>query len=133
MQCVVTQRARGVYVSDRCRSACWAEGDDGAGRHPQAARCPSDPCADLDGFSQHAAVRCGADDGRGLEQPCRFIARQALGNDGVHTGAAGRVVHRLQTPWRQGATHLVMPLFDFMQWLAVPANRPGAFMASSCL
>jgi hypothetical protein len=28
-------------------------------------------CADVDGFSLHAAVRCGADDRQALEQLCR--------------------------------------------------------------
>ena len=30
-------------------------------------------CADIDGFSLHAAVRCGADDRQALEQLCRYI------------------------------------------------------------
>lgn len=32
-------------------------------------------CADIDGFSLHAAVRCGADDRQALEQLCRYITR----------------------------------------------------------
>jgi hypothetical protein len=35
-------------------------------------------CADIDGFSLHAAVRCGADDRQALEQLCRYITRPAL-------------------------------------------------------
>jgi hypothetical protein len=30
---------------------------------------------DIDGFSLHAAVRCGADDRQALEQLCRYITR----------------------------------------------------------
>ena len=30
-------------------------------------------CANIDGFSLHAAVRCGADDRQALEQLCRYI------------------------------------------------------------
>ena len=32
-------------------------------------------CADIDGFSLHAAVRCGAQDRQALEQLCRCITR----------------------------------------------------------
>ena len=35
-------------------------------------------CADVQGFSLHAAVRCGADDRQALEQLCRYITRPAL-------------------------------------------------------
>ena len=34
-------------------------------------------CADIDGFSLHAAVRCAADDRQALEQLCRYITRPA--------------------------------------------------------
>ena len=32
-------------------------------------------CADIDGFSLHAAVRCGADDRQALEPLCRYSTR----------------------------------------------------------
>ena len=35
-------------------------------------------CADMQGFSLHAAVRCDADDRQALEQLCRTITRPAL-------------------------------------------------------
>ena len=38
-------------------------------------------CADINGFSLHAAVHCGADDRLSLEQLCRYITRPALAND----------------------------------------------------
>lgn len=65
-------------------------------------------CADIDGFSLHNAVRCGADDRQALEQLCRYITRPALANERVQTNAAGQVVLRLKTPWRDGTTHLVL-------------------------
>ncbi len=37
-------------------------------------------CADINGFSLHAAVRCAADDRDALEQLCRYITRPALAN-----------------------------------------------------
>ncbi len=75
-------------------------------------------CADIDGFSLHAAVRCAADDRDALEQLCRYITRPALANDRVQTNAAGQVVLKLKTPWRDGTTHLVMSPLEFMQRLA---------------
>ena len=38
-------------------------------------------CVDNDGFSLHAAVRCGAGDRQALEQLCRYITRPALANE----------------------------------------------------
>ena len=57
-------------------------------------------CPDIDGFSLHAAVRCGADDREALEQLCRYTIRPALANEPVQTNDAGRVVHKLKTPRR---------------------------------
>lgn len=51
---------------------------------------------------------CGADDRQALEQSCRYIARPAPANERVRTNAAGQVVLKLNTPWRDGITHLVM-------------------------
>lgn len=47
-------------------------------------------CADIDGFSLHAVVRCGADDRQALDQLCRYITRPALANERVQAYAAGR-------------------------------------------
>ena len=71
----------------------------------------------------HAAVRCGADDRQALEQLCRYITRPALANERVQTNAAGQVVLKLKTAWRDGTTHLVMSPLEFMQRLAALAGR----------
>ena len=73
----------------------------------------------------NAAVRYGADDRQALEQLCRYITRPALANERVQTNAAGQVVLKLKTPWRDGTTHLVMSPLEFMQRLAalVPRTR----------
>ncbi|MCE2661183.1 MAG: transposase [Rubrivivax sp.] len=81
-------------------------------------------CADIDGFSLHAAVRCGADDRQALEQLCRYITRPALANERVQTNAAGQVVLKLKTAWRDGTTHLLMSPLEFMQRLAALVPRP---------
>ena len=60
-------------------------------------------CADIDGISLHAAVRCGADDRQALEQLCRHITRPALANERVQTNAAGQVVLKLKTGRRRAS------------------------------
>ena len=81
-------------------------------------------CADISGSSLHAAVRCGAGDRQALEQLCRCITRPALANERVQTNAAGQVVLKLKPPWRDGTTHLVLSLLEFMQRLAALVPRP---------
>jgi len=49
------------------------------------------------GFSLHAAVRCGADERRALEQLCCYITHPALANERVQYNAAGQVVLKLKT------------------------------------
>ena len=69
-------------------------------------------------------MRCGADDRQALEQLCRYITRPALANERVQTNAAGQVVLKLKTAWRDGTTHLVMSPLEFMQRLAALMPRP---------
>ncbi|HRD84021.1 MAG TPA: transposase [Rubrivivax sp.] len=96
----------------------------GQGAMPRDSDFKKTPCADLDGFSLHAAVRCSADDRQGLEQLCRCITRPALANERVQTNAAGQVVLKLKTAWRDGTTHLVMSPLELMQRLAALVPRP---------
>ena len=81
-------------------------------------------CADINGVSLHTAVRCAADDRQSLEQLCRTIIRLALANDRVRCNAAGQVVLKLKTGWRDGTTHLVMSALELMQLLAALVPRP---------
>ena len=81
-------------------------------------------CADIDGFSLHAAVRVEAHDRKRLEQLCRYITRPALSDERVQLNTAGQVELRLKTPWRDGTTHLVMSPLEFMQRLAALVPRP---------
>ena len=59
-------------------------------------------CANMQGFSRHAAVRCGADDRQALEQLCRYITRPGLANERKQRNAAGQVVLKLKTTRRDG-------------------------------
>ena len=59
-------------------------------------------CVHIDGFSLHAAVRCGTDDSQALEQLCRYITRFALATERVQTVATVQVVLKLKTPGATG-------------------------------
>ena len=83
---------------------------------PRAAGFKQGLCAEMNGFSLHAAVRCGADERQARQQLCRCITRPALANERVQCNAAGQVVLKLKTPLRDGTTHLVMSPLEFMQW-----------------
>ena len=76
------------------------------------------------GLTLHAAVRCCADDSQALEQLCRYITRPALANERVQTNAAGQVVLKLKTPWRDGTSHQGTPPLEFMHRLAALVPRP---------
>jgi len=52
-------------------------------------------------------------------------AMPAPANERVQTSAAGQVVLKLKTPWRDGTTHLVMSPLEFVQRISAvePRNR----------
>jgi len=81
-------------------------------------------CAGLDGFGLRAAVRREARDRKRLEQPCRDITRRALSDKRAQGNAAWQAELKLETQWRDSATHVVMPPLEFMQRLAAPVPRP---------
>jgi hypothetical protein len=94
------------------------------GAMPRESTAQQPQCADIDGFSLHAAVRVEAHDRKRLEQLCRYITRPALSDERVQLNAAGQVELKLKTPWRDGTTHLVMSPMEFMQRLATLVPRP---------
>ncbi len=103
------------------------------GAMPREAPARQPLCADIDGFNLHAAVRVEADDRKRLEQLCRYIKRPALSHERIQLNAAGQVELKLKTPWRDGATHLVMSPLEFMQRLAATATegRPSGTRAAA--
>lgn len=59
-----------------------------------------------------------------LEQLCQSITRPAVANKRAQCSAAGQVVIKLETAWRNGPTHIVMSPLEFMQFAAlVPLPR----------
>jgi hypothetical protein len=55
-------------------------------------------CAELGGFSLHAAMRCRADDRYWLARLCRYVARPAFADDQLHWDGAECVTFELKTP-----------------------------------
>ncbi len=84
----------------------------------------SSDCVSVQGFSLHAATRCGAQQRQQLERLCRYITRPALGHKRLSRTPAGEVVLQLKTPYRDGTTHLVMTPLEFLQRLAALVPRP---------
>ena len=58
-------------------------------------------------------------------QPTKISAHAQL-----QCNAAGQVVLKLKTPWRDGTTHLVMGPLEFMLRLAAPLPRKRAVIPS---
>ena len=81
-------------------------------------------CANAQGFSLHAGVRCEANDRQGIEQLCRYITRPAIANERLSINGEGNVVLKLKTAWRNGTTHIVLTPMEFMQRLAALVPRP---------
>ncbi len=81
-------------------------------------------CANVQGFSLHAEVRCALNQRNKLEQLCRYITRPAIANERLTLNRAGDVVLQLKSPYRDGTTHIVMSPLEFMQRLAALVPRP---------
>ncbi|MBM3626914.1 MAG: hypothetical protein FJX21_03770 [Alphaproteobacteria bacterium] len=100
---------------------------EGAGRRVPA-HCGSGKakrlCAEIGGFSLHAATRCRAGDRFRLARLCRYVMRPAFADDQLSWDGAARVTFELKTPWRDGTTHLEMTPIDFMERLAALVPRP---------
>ena len=82
---------------------------------PKEASFKQTLCADVNGLSVHAAVRCGTEDRQALEQLCRHITRPALANERIQCNPTGQVVLKLKTPRCDGNAYQVMSPLEFMQ------------------
>lgn len=73
--------------------------------------------------------------GRRARMPGPQRSGQVPASERVQCNAAGPLVQRLKTPWRDGTTHLEMSPPGFMQRLAALVARPGlqARPSSICL
>ncbi len=84
-------------------------------------------CAELDGFSLHAAARIEAGQTSRLEHLCRYITRPPLSNKRLSLTPDGRVVHELRAPYRDGTTHFIFePLGLWLEYrlsVSLPSFR----------
>jgi hypothetical protein len=85
---------------------------------------PSPLCAEVDGFSLHAAVRISSSDRERLEHLCRYIARPPLAADRLTLAARGRVRYEYRRPWRDGTTHVEFEPLVFLERLAALVPPP---------
>ncbi len=81
-------------------------------------------CAELGGFSLHAAVRIDAGRTSRLEHLCRYIARPPLSNERLSLSREDKVVLELRAPFRDGTTHFVFEPLVFLERLAALVPPP---------
>ena len=81
-------------------------------------------CAELDGFSLHAAVKVEAGQTSRLEHLCRYLTRPPLSNKRLSFTPDGRVVHELRAPFRDGTTHFIFEPLAFIERLAALVPPP---------
>jgi len=81
-------------------------------------------CADAQGFSLHAGLRCGAPQRRELERLWRYITRPAIAMERRKRDGSGDVVLQRKSAGRDGTTHIKMSPLEFMQRLGALVPRP---------
>jgi len=60
-----------------------------------------------------------------LERLCRYISRPAVASERLSQTADGRIRYTLQTPYRDGTTHVLFEPLDFLSRLAALVPSPG--------
>ncbi len=76
------------------------------------------------GFSLHAGVAARADERKKLERLCRYISRPAVSEKRLSLTPNGNVRYQLKTPYRDGTTHVIFELLDFIARLAALVPKP---------
>ena len=95
-------------------------------------------CANLDGFSLHAAVRVDACSRDRLEKLCRYAARPPILHERLSLTDSGMLLYKFKKPWRDGSSHVVLTPLALIERLAalIPPPRVklikyhGAFAAA---
>jgi hypothetical protein len=81
-------------------------------------------CADLDGFSLHAAVRVPAGRRSQLEHLIRYVTRPPIVEERLSILPDGRVTYAFRKPWRDGSTGVTLDPLTFLERLAALVPRP---------
>ncbi len=81
-------------------------------------------CAEVDGFSLHAAVWVAARDRERLERLSRYAGRPAIAESRLRLLPDGRVVYSLKKRWQDGTSHVVLTPQVLMERLCALVPRP---------
>jgi len=76
------------------------------------------------GFSLHAGIDIAPNHRPKLERLCRYMSRPPVATERVALTSSGHVRYQRKTPYRNGTTHLVIELLDFMARLAALVPPP---------
>ncbi len=82
-----------------------------------------DPVGKVAGFSLHAGVAARAHERKKLARFCRYIARPAVSEKRLLLLSNGKVRYELETPYRDGTTHVVFEPMDFIARLVALAPK----------
>lgn len=96
--------------------------------------------AKVSGFSLHAGVAAQAWERQKLERLCRYISRPAVSEKRLSLTPSGNIRYQLKTPYRDGTTHVIIELLDFIAKLAALVPKPrvnltrlhGVLFRASC-
>ena len=81
-------------------------------------------CANLSGFSLHAAVCIPGKARHQLEHLCRYVARPAVATERLSRFPDGRVLYRLRHRWRDGTSYVIYDPMDLLGKLAALVPPP---------
>ncbi len=92
-------------------------------------------CAQVAGFSLHAAVYCKPWERAKLEMLCRYITRPAVAEERLELQPSGDILLRLKTPYTDGTSHLLFSGVEFVEKLAalIPPARIHLIRFFGCL
>jgi hypothetical protein len=80
--------------------------------------------ARLGGFDLHADTSVRAKNRPKLERLCRYLLRPPVAEDRLAFAPDGGVLVRLQTPWRDGTSHIALQPLELLEKLAALIPRP---------
>jgi len=81
-------------------------------------------CAQITGFSLHAAVYCAPWERAKLEKLVRYVARPAVAEKRLTLQSNGDVIYKLKTKYSDGTTHLRFSGVEFIEKLAALVPPP---------
>ena len=76
------------------------------------------------GFSLHAGIGIAPGQRQKLERLCRYVSRPPVSTERMALTSSGQVRYTLNTPYRDGTTHLVLEPLDLMARLAALVPPP---------